>query len=92
MLTSIPICYLMSLNIPKWVIQAIDKLRRAFMWKGRAQVNDGHCPITWSWITQPLELGGLGIHNLDTRGWASQMRWLWLRKTQPNRPWAAFDT
>jgi hypothetical protein len=24
-------------------------------------------------------------------GWALNIRWLWLKKTQPNRPWAEFE-
>lgn len=36
-------------------------------------------------------MGGLGIHNLQTLGWALQMKWLWLQKTEPNKPWATFQ-
>jgi hypothetical protein len=36
-------------------------------------------------------MGGLGIHNLEILGWALNLRWLWLKKTQPDRPWAEFD-
>jgi hypothetical protein len=35
-------------------------------------------------------MGGLGIHNLEVLGWALNLRWLWLKKTQPERPWADF--
>ncbi|WVZ50907.1 hypothetical protein U9M48_002113, partial [Paspalum notatum var. saurae] len=38
----------------------------------------------------PLELGGLGVHNLEVLGW-SKIRWLWAQKTDPDRPWAAFN-
>jgi len=41
-LTAIPIYMLLALNFPKWVIKAIDKIRRAFLWKGRREVNGGH--------------------------------------------------
>jgi hypothetical protein len=34
-----------------------------------------------------LELGGLGISSLKEFGWALRMRWLWLAKTEPTRPW-----
>uniref|UniRef100_A0A0A8Z9R2 Reverse transcriptase zinc-binding domain-containing protein n=1 Tax=Arundo donax TaxID=35708 RepID=A0A0A8Z9R2_ARUDO len=33
-LTSIPFYLSMSLQLPPWVIRAIDKLRKAFLWKG----------------------------------------------------------
>jgi len=40
---------------------------------------------------RPLDLGGLGIHNLEIMGWALQMRWLWIEKTKPDRPWASLE-
>uniref|UniRef100_A0A0A8Z6K7 Reverse transcriptase zinc-binding domain-containing protein n=1 Tax=Arundo donax TaxID=35708 RepID=A0A0A8Z6K7_ARUDO len=90
-LTAIPIYMLMALDVPKWVIKAIDKRQRAFLWKGRKDVQGGHCAVAWSRVCHPLELGGLGIHNLEVLGWALQMQWLWLQKTQPDRPWSAFN-
>jgi hypothetical protein len=29
--------------------------------------------------------------NLEVLSWALQTRWLWLRKTQPDRPWTGMD-
>ena len=34
-LSAIPIYLLIAINVPKWFIKAIDKLRRGFLWKGR---------------------------------------------------------
>lgn len=59
------------------------------MWKGKANANGGQCAIAWSKVCRPVELGGLGIHNLDTLSWSLRMRWLWLQKTQPDKPWAS---
>ena len=28
---------------------------------------------------------------MEILGWALRMRWLWLKKTQPDRPWAGLD-
>jgi hypothetical protein len=36
-------------------------------------------------------MGGLGISNLKILGWALRTRWLWLRKTEPHRPWASLE-
>jgi hypothetical protein len=49
-----------------------------------------HCLVAWPKVTRPTKLGGLGISHLQTLGWALRMRWLWLQKTEPHRPWAAF--
>ncbi|GJN13770.1 hypothetical protein PR202_gb00513 [Eleusine coracana subsp. coracana] len=87
---AMPIYTLIALDIPKWVIKALEKIIRAFLWRGRKEVRGGHCPIAWDRVARPLRLGGLGIHNLETMGWALRMRWLWLQKTQPDKPWADF--
>jgi hypothetical protein len=33
----------------------------------------------------------MGLNNLDVLGWALNLRWFWLKKTQPDRPWTEFD-
>lgn len=90
-LTAIPICSLIALELPTWVIKAIDKRQRAFLWKGREHANGGNCLVTWPKVCKPLEFGGLGIHDLTTLGWALCMQWLWLTKTQPCLPWTDYD-
>jgi hypothetical protein len=37
---------------------------------------------------QTLALGGLGISSFQDICWTLRMRWLWLKKTDPTRPWA----
>ena len=90
-LTAIPINLLVALKVPKWFIRAVDKIRRSFLWKGRKEINGGCCLVAWEKVMRPLELGGLGIINLETMGWALQMRWLWIEKTKPDRPWAGLE-
>ena len=59
-LTDIPIYLLIALNVPKWFIRAIDKIRRNFLWKGRKEVNGGCCLVAWEKVMRPLDLGGAG--------------------------------
>ena len=47
--------------------------------------------MAWEKVQRPLELGGLGIPNLEIMGWALQVRWLWLRKTDSGKPWLSLD-
>lgn len=38
-LSAIPIYVLVAIKVPKWFIKAINKMRHAFVWKGRDKVN-----------------------------------------------------
>jgi hypothetical protein len=44
-LSAIPIYVLIAIKVPKWFIKAVDKLRRAYLWKGRKQINGGSCLV-----------------------------------------------
>jgi hypothetical protein len=89
-LTSVLIYFATVLELPPWCLKAVDKIRRNFLWRGRKETNGGHCLIAWPKVSRPKELGGLGILDLQKFGWALRVRWLWLSKTEPNKPWAAF--
>ena len=89
-LTAIPIYILVAIKVPKWFLRAVDKIRRGFLWTGRQRANGGCCLVAWEKVMRPLDLGGLGIHNLEVLGWALQMRWLWMEKTRPDR-WRKLD-
>ena len=72
-LTAIPVYLLVVIQVPKWFVRAIDKIRRSFLWKGRKEINGGSCLVAWEKIMRPIDLGGLGIHNLVTIGWVLQI-------------------
>lgn len=86
-LTAIPLHVLIALNVPKWFVKAIDKFHKGFLWKGSEDAKGGNCPVSCSRVTRPLQLGGLGIHDLEIFGWALLMRWLLLQKMDPERLW-----
>ena len=78
----------MAIDFPKWALEAIDKIRKGFLWRGRKEAKGGHCTVAWKKVCRPLDMGGLGISSLTELGWALRMRWLWLKKTDPSKPWA----
>lgn len=59
MFKPIPIYQLISLKFSKWVVKAIDKIQRTFLWKGCKEVNGGHCLVAWGQIKRPIGLGRL---------------------------------
>ena len=38
-------------------------------------------------ICKPYSYGGLGIKNLRLQGLALRVRWEWMRRTWPDKPW-----
>lgn len=88
-LTSMIVYLAMAIDLPQWAIKAIDKIR-SFLWRGRKDAKGGHCLVAPK-VCLPIELGGLGISNLQTLSWALRSRWLWLQKMDPTRPWGVFQ-
>jgi hypothetical protein len=90
-LTAVLIHYFIVVQCPKWKHKAINKIIRAFLWKG-AQGRQGWALFSGlAACMHPTDLGGLGIINLEVLSWALQTRCLWLRKTQQDRPWMSMD-
>jgi hypothetical protein len=81
-LTATVIYHAMALDLPPWADKAINKIRRNYLWRGQKDA--------WPKVTRPKELGGLGISDPKHLNWALRLRWLWMRKTEPSKPWAAF--
>ena len=63
-LTRILIYVAIATDLPPWAFKAIDKIRRAFLWRGRKEAKGGHCLIAWPKVCRSRELGGLGIVDL----------------------------
>jgi hypothetical protein len=90
-LTGMVIYLAMAVDLPAWALKAIDKIRRGFLWRGRKDARGGHCHVAWGTVCRPIELGGLGISSLKELAWSLRMRWLWLAKTDPTRPWTSIS-
>jgi hypothetical protein len=88
-LSAIPMFTAISLELPHWVIKTLVKIMRAFLWCGTDEVQGGKCLVAWHQVQRPLCLGGLGIVDLKRFGMALRLRWLWLDRMEPDRPWTS---
>ena len=86
-LSAIPTHTVVPIKISPWAIQCIDKIRKGFLWSGAVSAKNGHCLLAWPRVCRPPDLGGLRILDLNRFGFALRMKWLWLRRTDPSRPW-----
>jgi hypothetical protein len=88
-LSAIPIFTVISLELPHWVIKVLVKIMRSFLCCGTDEVQGGKCLVAWHQVQRPLFLGGLGIVDLKRFGMALRLRWLWLDRTEVDRPWTS---
>lgn len=65
------------MRLPQWVIKAIDKIRRHFLWHGVAEQSKKIHLANWELVTTPKSLGGLGVPDLSTFNSALLMKWQW---------------
>lgn len=86
-MTARPIHHLRIMDAPAWVFEEINKWMRAFFWTAKDQANGGQCLVAWNKICRPVCFGGLGVKNLQLQALALRVRWEWLRRTDPERPW-----
>ena len=88
---AIPLHAMMSLDISMPILEALLKLTRAFMWKGRCTINGGHCLVAWDKVASPKDKGGLGLPNFQLLNLALRCRWAWLQRVDPEKTWSEFD-
>jgi hypothetical protein len=87
-IVSIALYPLTVLPNPKGILEAINKLERAFLWATSDKVSGGKCKVKWDIVCKPKNMGRLGILGLEKFGRALRLlRWPWLEWTDPGRPW-----
>jgi hypothetical protein len=90
-LTASVVYHLLALDMEPWFLQAVDKLRRGFVWVGKEDAMGGCCLVAWSQVFQPKSLGGLGLHNLKLLNASLRAKWIWYSKTDFERPWSGMN-
>lgn len=90
-LASMHVHVMIALDIPIKKLEAANKICRGFLWKGRRDVQGGHCLMAWDQVCTPKEYGGLGVPNLRMLNTALRARWPWVARTEQDRPWSEFN-
>jgi hypothetical protein len=76
MLSAVPICTYICMGLLAWMYKGLTKLAKAFLWIRTDVVHAGKCLVAWDKIQRPLQLGGLGVLDMEKMGRALQMHWL----------------
>lgn len=72
--TATSVYHMLSFDLPPGFIKSIDKICCDFLWRGMKEARGGHCKVAWDMVCRPIELGGLGIHNLRLLNAALRVR------------------
>lgn len=63
-LSTLPSHHMSVYGLPKWIINRLEHMRRAFLWKGSDSVSGFYCLVNWSTVCKTKEQDGLGVKNL----------------------------
>jgi hypothetical protein len=80
-LTTTPTYFMSEFMLPKWVVRAIDKIRKCFLWHGHKEIHDTEkrviCLANWQLVTKPKELGGMEIRDIGSMNKSLLLKWMW---------------
>ncbi|KAJ1704151.1 hypothetical protein LUZ63_003930 [Rhynchospora breviuscula] len=79
--------YFMSLEmLPKGVIKEINSLMAKFLW-GKTGQNRYLTFIAWKKVCRPVDMGGLGVKDLESFGEALFLKLVWSLAADEDKPW-----
>ena len=79
--------HLIVAEAPKWALERVDKVYRAFFWAGSEEIQGGQCAVAWRRVCRPKQMGGLGMVDLYKHVIALRLRGGWFKRTDSSRPW-----
>jgi hypothetical protein len=86
-MTARSVHHLLIAEAPRWLLEEMGKSFRGFYWAAKERANGGQCIVAWNQVCRPRAYGGLGVKDLRVQGLALRVRWEWLKRTDPDRPW-----
>lgn len=87
-LCAMPMHILLAMAISPTILKKAKRIIRDFLWHGRKDVRADSCLINWARVCRPIQLGGLGIRDLQRTGISLRVRWLWLQAIDQSQPWS----
>ncbi|KAJ1697330.1 hypothetical protein LUZ63_005842 [Rhynchospora breviuscula] len=89
-LSTIPVYFMSVFKLPAWVIRAIDRIRRDFIWGSSSNNRRAMHLLSWDRVCLPKTLGGFGLLDLKLQNTALLLRWWWRLYHAPNSLWTVF--
>ncbi|KAL4580934.1 hypothetical protein LXL04_017140 [Taraxacum kok-saghyz] len=85
-LGSLPLYYFSVFKAPTKVIDALEGIRRRFLWAGNKEGRKIHW-VSWNKIVLPKDKDGLGVGDLRSMNVALLGKWIWRMKTERDSLW-----
>jgi hypothetical protein len=76
-----------AMSIPKTVVKAIDRRRRAFFWTGDDVCHGSKCLVAWDIVRTSKSQGGLGVKDLELQNRCLLMKFIDKLFSNEDAPW-----
>lgn len=86
-LIAMPTHLVLAMALSPSILKLVNRLICDFLWHGCKEAQSRNCLMNWPRVCRPLDLGGLGMHDIQRTDISLWFRWLWLRITDPSWPW-----
>jgi hypothetical protein len=74
-LNALPLHFMQAFLLPQWLIKHLERVKRAFFWKGRTNVREDNL-VNWKAICLPKKHVGIAIRDLKTQNISLLLKWL----------------
>lgn len=85
--TAIPIYSMAAGKIPLGICDEVEKVVRAFLWRGDGNKKKGWTSVAWKNICKPKQCGGLGIRRINAMNSVMLGKIGWTLANEPEKLW-----